>query len=219
MRDKILLLIIFSLVLLPIISSSLGSFKLGDCVDIKTILNTSYVNLSTLNYPSGNLIISNQVMQNIAGKTFNYTTCNTSQLGTYNYDYFDADGNVYVNSFEITPSGFGTIGAGEGTSIAIAIIVMLIIAMVFIVGGFKFENIPLKVVFIGTGAVMLMACVLFSMVILMQVVGGFSSIISGFTTFWTVIKIITGLAILCLLIYSILFAWKLWMIKKGFRDD
>jgi hypothetical protein len=96
---------------------------------------------------------------------------------------------------------------------------MLIIAMVFIVGGFKFENIPLKVVFIGTGAVMLMACVLFSMVILMQVVGGFSSIISGFTTFWTVIKIITGLAILCLLIYSILFAWKLWMIKKGFRDD
>jgi len=219
MRDKILLLLVLSLVLLPIISSSLGSFKVNECVDIKTILNTSWVNLSTLNYPNGDLIVSNQIMYNIAGKTFNYTTCNTSQLGTYIYDYFDADGNTYVNSFEITPSGFGAIGSGEGTTIAMAIIVMLIVAIIFIVGGFKMPNIALQVIGVGLGAVILMSTVLFSMVILMQVVGGFSSIISGYETFWFVIKILTGIGILGLLIFAILFSWKLWMIKKGFRDD
>jgi len=219
MRDKIIVLIVFSLLLMPILSASLGSFKLGECVDIKTILNTSYVNLSTLNYPSSNIIISNQIMQNIAGKTFNYTTCNTTELGVYNYDYFDAEGNTYVNSFEITPSGFGAIGSGEGITIAMAIITMLIIAIIFIVGGTKMPNIALQVIGIGIGAVILMASVLFSMVILMQVVGGFTSIISGFTTFWFIIKILTGIGMLCLLIFAILFAWKLWMIKKGFRDD
>lgn len=103
MKSKILTLMIIGIFLfsLAFVSANLGTYTQGECVDIKTILNTSSVTLSTLSYPNGNIAVSNKVMTNIAGKTFNYTYCSTNFIGTYNYDYYDASGNVYVNSFEI----------------------------------------------------------------------------------------------------------------------
>lgn len=39
------------------------------------------------------------------GLTFNYSNCDSHTLGTYNYDYYDAEGNVYVNDYTITSTG------------------------------------------------------------------------------------------------------------------
>lgn len=103
---KIYLILALALFIIPIVSANLGTFKQNECVDIKTILNTSYVNISTLSYPSGDLIVSNKQMQNVGGLTWNYTNCVNDQIGSYNYDYFDSAGNVYVNNYEISPSGF-----------------------------------------------------------------------------------------------------------------
>lgn len=101
---KIFIFISFIL-LINLVSASLGTFKQNECVDIKTILNTTSVNISTISNPSSTVIISNQEMTKLAS-TFNYTFCNTTDIGIYIYDYFDAEGNVYVNDFEISPSGF-----------------------------------------------------------------------------------------------------------------
>jgi len=103
---KILISIIMLILITSLASASLGVFKQNECVQIRTILNTSSVNISTINYPNSSLAVSNKAMTKTS-LTFNYTFCNTSDLGTYIYDYFDAEGNVYVNDFEITSNGKG----------------------------------------------------------------------------------------------------------------
>ena len=122
----VILVMIFSL---AFISASLGTFQQGDCVEIKTILNTSSVTLSTLSYPlDGGIAKSNIAMQNIAGKTFNYTFCDTPTIGTYVYDYYDADGNVYVNDFDITASG----QSGNSNIVFIVLVIILLYALTLI---------------------------------------------------------------------------------------
>jgi len=132
MNNKIILSFIFGIMLLSLCSANLGTFKQNECVDIKTILNTSAVTLSTLSYPNGNIIVSEKAMSNSVGLTWNYTNCLNSQIGFYNYDYYDAENNVYVNTYEITPSGFtGTLGF---------YIIILLIASASILLGFKMTD-------------------------------------------------------------------------------
>jgi len=101
---KIILTIILGIFLISMASASLPLVKQNDCVNIKTVLNTTAVNISTISYPNSSIVVSNKEMTKNA-LTFNYTFCNTSTLGTYVYDYFDADGEVYVNDFEVTADG------------------------------------------------------------------------------------------------------------------
>jgi hypothetical protein len=100
MKNKLILTIILGMFLISCVSASLGTFKAGDCVDIKTILNTSAVTISSLSYPNSSIILYIVPMTK-NGLTFNYSFCNTSTLGTYNYDYNDTEGNVYINDFKI----------------------------------------------------------------------------------------------------------------------
>lgn len=137
--NKLYLSLLIVFLILPIVSANLGTFKQNECVDIKTILNTTNVTLSTLSYPDGNYIINNQQMQNIAGFTWNYTTCNTTQLGTYVYDYFDNEGNVYVNDFNITPSG------NSGSSNIVFIVFIIIMLYLINLIGFFGKNIPMTI--------------------------------------------------------------------------
>lgn len=97
---KFVFLLLFFILFINLGQSSLGVYKVGDCVDIKTILNTSAVTISSLNYPDSSRVLGITEMEK-NGLTFNYTFCNTSNLGTYNYDYNDTEGNVYVNDFII----------------------------------------------------------------------------------------------------------------------
>ena len=101
---KVILTIILGIFLISMASASLGKFEQYECINIKTILNATSVNISTISYPNGTVAVSNQAMSKTAS-TFNYTFCNTSTTGTYIYDYFTDEGKVYVNDFEITPMG------------------------------------------------------------------------------------------------------------------
>lgn len=114
------------LFLLQLTSAGLGTFKQNECVNIKTILNTTAVNISSLSYPNSSVAVTNTAMTK-TGYTFNYNFCNTSGLGIYIYDYFDAQGNVYVNDFEIT--GNGKAGASGGVVVLFSI--LFLIAVIF----------------------------------------------------------------------------------------
>ncbi len=126
--------LIFLVLAMPIITASLGTFKQNDCVDIKTILNTTSVNISTISNPNSTLMLSNKAMSK-NGLTFNYTFCNTSVIGKYIYDYFDIEGNVYVNDFEITTNG-------EKVSLSniIIVIAFLIISIILFILGYSFDK-------------------------------------------------------------------------------
>ena len=93
------------------VSGYLGTFRPGQCVDIKTILNSTSVNISTIAYPNTTIAISNKPMT-ASGYSFNYTFCDTNTIGSYVYSYNDNDGDVYVNDFSIQPQGEVTSTAG-----------------------------------------------------------------------------------------------------------
>jgi hypothetical protein len=129
---KIIALIVLLTAIMPLVSANLGTFKTGECVDIKTILNASWVNISTISYPNSSLIISNVDMSK-NGQTFNYTFCDTSTLGTYTYDYFDSNDNVYVNDFLINTAGVD--GNSTPVLIAMGIALIVLIGLAFACGG------------------------------------------------------------------------------------
>lgn len=102
---KQLMLFMLLLMVVPLASADLGTFQQGKCIDIKTVLNTTSVNITSVDYPNGTSAVTNKQMSQLTNKNFNYTFCSTVPLGQYNYGYFDAEGNTYSNYFTITPSG------------------------------------------------------------------------------------------------------------------
>ncbi len=103
---KLVIGLIFLIFLINLTSGSLGSFEQRECVEIKTILNTTAVNISTISFPNSSIAVSNQVMTLSGASTFNFTFCETATIGKYIYDYVDTEGQVFVNDFTITKNGF-----------------------------------------------------------------------------------------------------------------
>ncbi len=101
---KILIFLMVGIFLISLISATLPTVKQNDCVQLKTILNTASVNISSITYPNETTLFLNEAMTKNA-LTFNYSFCGTDLLGTYLYDYFDAEGKPYINDFPVTPSG------------------------------------------------------------------------------------------------------------------
>ena len=134
---NITLTLILCILLITTVSAGLGTFQKDECVNIKTILDATTVNISTISYPNSTIAVSNKVMTK-NGLTFNYSFCNTSTLGTYIYDYFDDEDNVYVNSFEITPTG--TELTTEQTYIYILALVFLVLLILGM--GFTISRLP-----------------------------------------------------------------------------
>lgn len=123
-------------------SADLGSYDFNKCVEIKTISNSTNVNISSISYPNSTKIPLNAVMTK-NGKTFNYTFCKTNVEGTYIYDYFDDKGNTYVNSFRITKekgTGVFNIDFSQPIYIAIAVILIIGIAILCIYGLFVYAS-------------------------------------------------------------------------------
>jgi hypothetical protein len=132
MKYKLLLIMLLGLFLLSFTSASLGVFQQNSCIDIKTILNTSAVTISSLNYPNtSNILGITSMTKN--GLNFNYTFCNTSTLGTYTYSYNDSEGNIYVNDFLITSSGTSqSTSQGIGSMVFLGLMIILMITFGFI---------------------------------------------------------------------------------------
>jgi len=122
---------------IPSSSAFLGTFKKGECVQLVTVLNSSYANISGITTPTPNpeILYQNAEMDNVAN-FFNYTFCNTTKLGIYTYGYIDDIGNVYSNDFEITPNG-NQLSTSSGI-IYFIILICLVLSFVFLLSkGFQ----------------------------------------------------------------------------------
>ena len=105
MNLKFIFIFMITIFLVATISADLGTFKQNECVNIRTILNSTEVNISSISYPNGTVLYLDTAMT-ANGKTFNYTFCDTLPLGEYIYDYYDVDNDKgYSNSFEISYGG------------------------------------------------------------------------------------------------------------------
>lgn len=112
MKNKILMLFILSIFLIGVVTAEeSGGILIGkqnNCINLpQECASCSYVNLTTITNPD--LTQSSlQISMNKNVVSFNYTFCNTSQLGIYSYCMVgDVDGisTSVCKPFEITSSG------------------------------------------------------------------------------------------------------------------
>ncbi len=131
MKSLLLTIFIFGFIFFNILNvdARLGEFVAGECVNIRTVSNSSAVNISSISFPNTTVAVSNQVMtQN--GNTFNFSFCETSDLGTYVYDFCEIEGNCFVNDFLITPNG-DVLTTGSSIVYILLIIINLIFLTLF----------------------------------------------------------------------------------------
>lgn len=109
--------------LTPFSSAYLGSFPIGECVNLGTNLNTTQVNIS-VKYPNSTFAVTNQIMTFTPPSSFDYLFCNTSTLGRYVYNYKDLQGNTYENIFTI----------GQEINLSTAFIQVFLLLFFFVLG-------------------------------------------------------------------------------------
>lgn len=198
-----LLLIFISLI--PLASSSLGTFKQNDCFPIVVPSNSSTVNLTNVNTPSPNstIIISNKAMTK-TGNLFNYTFCNTTVLGVYTYGYCDNIGNCFGNEFTINGSG-QEVSQSQITLIIIGLVVLLVIATFFFILSFLFRHPGTKI--------FLMALSTLTLIVLIGIIASnaqvylaeFPNIVDIYSKYYIVFIALAGSAMIGLVVWFVYF--------------
>jgi len=160
------------------------------------------------------------------GKTFNYTLDegNFSQLGDTCIGlicYDPSASPIYEEGSicrEVTISGSSEIGAGSGLSLVGSLIVIILVGVFFFILSFRLNSPIGKFSFIVISSIIFLIAVFYSMVMVQQNLGGFSSLVSGYSTFFTVLKIIAALSFMALMILALLVAIRFYKFKRGMLD-
>lgn len=146
MKTTKLILILFGIFFISLTSAStsLGTFKQNDCASIYQYCDDcTYVNLTQIQHPNGTIIIINKAMTK-NDVDFNYSYCNTSDLGEYFYTVKgDKGGSVTTErlSFKITSTG-KDFNDGQSMSSLGLLFGSLLISFLFLYIGFKFSTNP-----------------------------------------------------------------------------
>jgi len=149
MKNKILAMFIFGMILINLISISAltwGTQKQGECVDISSICpisNCNATNITRISFPNSSSAVTN-VEATHDGVQWNYSFCNTDAIGEYKVSGFSSNGTTefdepFIGSFEVTPSG-KSFSEAESTAGFGIIIGALAISFFFMFFGFKLSD-------------------------------------------------------------------------------
>lgn len=151
MNKKIYLTLILGIFLLSLTSSlsELPPVKQGECIELFQYCPTcTYVNWTGLIYPDNSINISVNEPMTKTNTNYNYTFCNTEQLGEYHY-FVTGDKNSQIQQeeiiFNVTPSGIGN-------NLGFYIIWILLSIGIIIIGYYAQDN---WVVVLGSFALVL----------------------------------------------------------------
>ncbi len=222
MQLKYILIIVMLLIPLTMGAvETLGTFKQNENVELRQVVSgASFCNVSSVVYPNSSKAITNVEMTQ-DGNEYSYTFSNTSNLGSYivnGYCGNSTDESVFAYDFEITPSGMPGISSGGGISLFGSLFVMILIGSFFFILSMRLESTTSKIIFITFSSIMLLMVVFYSMVIVQQNLGGYESLVSGYSAFFTVLKILTGIAVTAFLIFALLVAIRYYKFKRGWID-
>lgn len=178
----------------------------------------------TIDYPNGSNIIrsaSTIINGHYALYNLNKSSGTTSLIGNYKVDIHcnnGADNGASTFEYQITPTGQERINAGEGLSLIGSLVVIILVTVFLFAISFKFENWALKIVFLGSSAVMVFIGVLQSMVIMDNNLGGFTGLVEAYSGFFIIIRVMVVIAVLVLTLGGLYVAMKWWQWKRGFLD-
>lgn len=232
---KTTLIILLVMILIPCVMAGLSDGdvrfvgKQKDLIDIKEpcFYNNTYCSSDTqcnitVYTPNHETVVDNAIMSyNVA--YFNYTLnrTNTTNIGIYEFTVacVSNDENGFETSyFKITPSGSQDIKEGEGISLAISMLVMLLIFGFLFAMSFRVNNNFAKYFLLILSILMLLMIILYSVVIVQQTLGSFVSILQGFTTFFYVLKVMFYISIIAFLLFSFLIVLRYYKFKRGMLD-
>lgn len=138
-------LILIVLMLLPLMSAEIqdiGNVKQGDCITLRqSYFNSTYTNLTSITYPN-DVVESQTIIMTKNGANYNYSFCNTTLLGLYEYcTLTDVDGeptSVCLN-FDVTPQG------NDGTNNIMLYVLIILVLYGINLFGFFGKNIPMTI--------------------------------------------------------------------------
>ncbi len=197
------------------------SVKQNECVTLKQVCaSCSFTNVS-LTYPNSTLALSNVPMVDSGGALWTYEFCNTTELGRYDIngvgDLEGVNTGFDVLYFEVTPSG-SILDSASSTTLFGSLLVMLILSVVFIIMAMKTESLAGKLTLYCISGIGFIMVILYTVVIIQQVLFGFDSIVNAVETLWVVSKIGITIGGIALGIVVMLIMLKAWNIKRGLRD-
>lgn len=209
--------LVLSLFVIPI-SADLGSFKQNDCINIITVLNSSFVNISVLTSPTPNsTILLQNVQMTKLGSSFNYTFCNTSKLGTYTYGYIDDVGYPYSNSFSITSTGYKA-DTSQSIVMLIGLIIMFVISILLFLFGVNNQNLIVKIFTIGLSVLLIVFTIGYGLNILNAVTGEFTSLTGNFDSLYFLAIVLASVGMAGLILWLVAFSLNYWWKYRGFKD-
>ncbi len=187
--------------------------------------NATSCNITYIEFPNNTKSDINQLMtKNFNTFNYTFTSGNFSDtgdvcVGVVCYDA-DATPEYAQGTFcrTVTPSGSDEIGAGSGMTLIGSLFVILLIAGFFFFLSMRLNNSFGKFSFLLLSSIMLVIAVFYSMVAVQQNLGGFENIISGYETFFFVLKIFVGVSLTAFLILALLMAIRFYKWKRGWID-
>lgn len=163
--NKRWIFIIFGLFLMVFLmgnvaSKDLGTFPQNSCVQLtQSCANCTQGNVSSVTYPNGTFSLLGSYPMNLTAGVLNYSFCNTSAIGSYNYiTSYDENGIIAIGEhlFSITPSGEDPTMATSIFYIGL-IELLLVFFLAILIYGLNTENVIGKTFSIGFGYLVLMA--------------------------------------------------------------
>lgn len=206
--------------ILPMVSSSLGSFKQGDCISIRVLANCTNVNLTEVTILNNTYVINKQ-MTLLGGQTFNYTFCNTSYLGEYSYSWnnycVDCSNNDCGNTFEVTPTGY-TISTSKSIIILIGLFILFIIGAGLFFFGIYNQMPIIKIFSIGLSILIIAYSIGYGLNTMNNSIGEFTNLTSSFSSLFVLMTILLSVGGMGLILFLVYFVFKLWSKQRGFED-
>lgn len=233
LQNWICLILIFIMIfILPItaqvtsVSQTLGTFQQDQSIQLLQICSNAtaicdYCNITTVTNPNSTIILSNIAMTKRVSD-FNYTSdLISSNLGRYLVNgYCGAGSQVMVWSYDytITASGYDKPNTGEGLSLIGMFAIMVIVSGFFLMMAWMANNQVVKSMFIGLSAFILAAVVFFGMTATTQLLGGWSTFVTGYNTFFFFIELVIVVAVFAALILVFIKSLNSLKIRRGELD-
>lgn len=195
--QQLILTLLLICLALPLVSSSLGTFKTGDCVPIRVLANCTSVNLTEVTVNNNFSYVINSAMTHLGGQTFNYTFCNTSAMGTYTYSWdntcVDCSQGDCGNSFLVNGSG-QDVSQAQITLIIIGLVVLLIVGAFFFILSLLFKHPGTKIFLMALSCITLIVIIGMIAANATVYLAEFSNLVMMHNTYYTLFTILAGAA-------------------------
>lgn len=225
MKTKLFVMILILSLIFPLITAYTPHKQNTDLKIIFDEGNATSCNITYISYPNGNINYINDLMTSY-GKTFTYniSSGNFSSVGNVCIGIICYDPSAtpqYEEGSicrEVTISGSTALSSGEGLSLLGSLIIIILTATFFFILSVRLNNPTAKISFIIISCIVFIIAIFYSMIIVQQNLGGFENIVSGYSTFFFILKILIGISFTALMVVVILISIRFYKFKRGLID-